>query len=1012
MIARKTVMISSTARDLPEHRDEVRVACERAGYAPHDMMEHLTALNADAIAASLGMVEKAEVYLGIFAYRYGYVPEGHDVSITEMEYDRAVQLDKPRLIFFIHQDHPVTGKDVETGSGAAKLAALKDRIGQARVVAFFKSPQDLRGHVVEALGALAKEAEEAGPQAASERTVAKLHRKASISQPPEPYVAHPYTLLQTRELVGRRAELNLLTDWVSKPEAVTQDAAIFAIVAIGGMGKSAHAWTWFNQIAPNEMKPLAGRMWWSFYESDATFENFINRALCYVSGDDEQKVRRLPWQERERLLLLHLSEKPYLFGLDGLERALMAYNRMDASLLADDEYDEKTANYVTGAVGLPASAAQSFVGQHRLRQTTDPRAGAFLQKLAQVKLSRILITTRLYPTELQLPTGRPRAGCFAYFLQGLTDDEAVALWRGLGVSGSREELIPIFRSIQNHPMLIQALATEVANYRKAPGDFAAWRANHPKFDPTSLPLVQSRTHILDFALRGLSKEHREVLHTIVGFRMPASYATIEALLVGPGKLFGGTDTLDIALTALEDRGLIGWDREANRYDSHPVVRGVVWQLAGSGDKHAVMVALDQHFESIPTPDMEGVESLADLTPAIERFHTLVELGKYDEAFLLFDDRLHVATFYRLSAHRERIAWLERLIVDGPDGYTCLCRRELRRFVFMALGISYDFSGQPGKAILLLKQAVASMEDEEVSLEFTVPLSNIGIAMGQCGQLAEGSLYLMKALFHSRDSESQEKVVLREIGRCEAIIGNYDNSLTAFNRAMKTTRQLHPQFLGVTFSHFAEHQLWIGNYAKAMALADQALDLAGHARYEADFIRASLLKGRAELGLGKTQGTNERLHDALVRARAANVAEFELPILIAIAELEFKNGLPELAIARLDETWEALQRGPYPLIQADAYNLLAGVQASFGKKSEAVEAANCAFKAAWCDGPPFAYAYGLGKARNRLASLGAPEPVPPAFVQAEFEPWPDVEINPKDENWVDPDNLIWDIGIPL
>ena len=190
---------------------------------------------------------------------------------------------------------------------------------------------------------------------------------------------------------------------------------MFCFVAIGGMGKSALAWKWFNQIAPNEMKPLAGRLWWSFYESDATFENFLNRALCYVSGQSEDGCARLPWAEREAQLLRHLNEKPYLFVLDGLERILIAYHRMDASYLADDDYDQQTANWVAGAVGLPTSAAQSFVGQHRLRQTTDPRAGAFLQKLAQVAKSRILITTRLYPSELQTADRPPPPGMLCLF---------------------------------------------------------------------------------------------------------------------------------------------------------------------------------------------------------------------------------------------------------------------------------------------------------------------------------------------------------------------------------------------------------------------------------------------------------------------------------------------------------------------------------------------------------------------------------------------------------------------
>ena len=451
-------MISSTALDLPEHRKQVHLACERAGFAAHDMMEHLTAEGSNAVKVSLRMVANAEIYVGILAYRYGTVPPGYDTSITEMEYDEAVRLKKPCLIFCIDKKHVVLIEDVDTGPAAEKLKALKKRVGEAHVTASFTSAEDLRAHVVEALTVLGKELdlEKAGDAVAS--VAAKLHRTTSIPATPEPYVAHPYTLLQSRDLVGRQAELNALTDWVAKPGSQAFDARIFCFVAIGGMGKSALTWKWFNQIAPNEMKPLAGRMWWSFYESDATFENFLNRALCYVRGQKEEEVRTLPWQEREAQLLRHLNEKPYLFALDGLERVLIAYNRMDASRLADDEIDQRTANWVAGVAGLPATAAQSFVGQHRLRQTTDPRAGALLQKLAQIMGSRLLITTRLYPSELQGPTGYPRPGCFAYFLSGLSDDHALGLWRALNVTGARNELVPIFRSVAGHPLLVQALA--------------------------------------------------------------------------------------------------------------------------------------------------------------------------------------------------------------------------------------------------------------------------------------------------------------------------------------------------------------------------------------------------------------------------------------------------------------------------------------------------------------------------------------------------------------------------
>jgi tetratricopeptide (TPR) repeat protein len=1010
MIARRAVMISSTARDLPEHREQVRLACERAGFAPHDMMEHLTALNTDAVDISLQMVERADAYVGIFANRYGYIPDGYKISITEMEYDRAVELNKPRLIFFHHEDHVFKAKDFEAGPGAEKLKVLKDRIGEARVVAFFKSPEDLRAHVVEALTTLAKEFDvAAGGGATTAAVVAKLHRKSSIPTPPEPYIAHPYTLLQSRVLIGRQAELNALTDWVANPAAQSFEARVFCFIAIGGMGKSALTWKWFHQIAPNEMKPLAGRLWWSFYESDATFENFLIRALCYVSGESENAVRALPWPEREGWLLRQLNDQPYLFVLDGLERILIAYHRMDASYLADDKYDEQTANRVVGAIGLPASAAQSFVGQHRLRQTSDPRAGAFLQKLAGVVKSRILITSRLYPTELQLPTGRPRLGCFAHFLPGLSDDDALGLWRALNVAGSRAELVPIFRSVEGHPLLVQALASEVANYRRAPGDFAQWRAHHPRFDPTSLRVAQSRTHILTFALEGISDKASKaskaskvskVLHTLVGFRMPASYATLEALLVGPDKPCGSAKDLDRALTELEDRGLIGWDREANRYDAHPIVRGVVWQSASVDNRRAVYTALEAHFEPMATPEWLQVESLSDLTPAIERYHTLIGLERYDDAFALFHDRLSTATLYRLAAHRERIAWLELLFPHGLSELPSLAQDGGKANVLSELAHSYRFSGQPSRAVPLYRRNLEIRTRQE-KWDGT-SLAALGQVLRETGALREG-LSLMRSALTLTDM-STAPLRLAELGRALSTQGHPFGGVALYRARHIFTERGHHQGAGGTNAYLAERSIWLGDLKQARALADKAWELAAHERAERDFIRAAVLQGQVALGLGNLTQADERLHLALTRTRSVNVVELELPALIAIAALRFEQGRPTEARAGLDDVWEAAERGRYPLYQADAYNVLADIELAEGDKSAAITAAANAYRAAWCDGPPYSYHWGLEKAKARLAALGVPEPNMPPFDESKFEPMPEVDINPKDKYWIDPNSL--------
>jgi hypothetical protein len=172
----------------------------------------------------------------------------------------------------------------------------------------------------------------------------------------------------------------------------------------------------------------------------------------------------------------------------------------------------------------------------------------------------------------------------------------------------------------------------------------------------------------------------------------------------------------------------------------------------------------------------------------------------------------------------------------------------------------------------------------------------------------------------------------------------------------------------------------------------------------DFIRAAQLQGEAALGVHDLTRADERLYHALTQARAVNVVELELPALIAIARLELTQGHRREARSRLDDVWDAAERGPYPLYQADAFNVLAEIAMAEDDRSAEIDAATKAYRAAWCDGPPYAYHWGLMKAKAHLAAPGAPEPDMPPFDESKFEPMPDVEINPKDEYWVDPDKL--------
>jgi len=1000
------VMISSTARDLPDYRAQVMDACLRESMFPK-MMEQLPALDVDAIEASLALVDEADVYIGLFAHRYGHIPDGHDKSITEMEYDRAVKRGIPRLIFLMHDDVPVLPKDVDKGDSAVKLDALKARLKKERVVAFFKNPEDLRGLALHALSEVKKQFDEIEPEgdASVKAKSGSLHYISAIPDIREPYIAHPYTLLQVRGLIGRKPELGLLTDWVTKP--AYKDTTIFNIVAIGGMGKSALTWTWFNEIAPQETK-LAGRIWWSFYESDATFENFVTRTLAYVSGSSLDKVKKMSPVDQQNALLHALNQAPHLLVLDGLERILIAYARQDAAYLADNTaLDDETANRVAGAYGLPTSAAQSFVGKHLLRKTADVRVGLFLQKLARINNTRVLVSTRLYPADLQMPNGQPGPGCFALFLPGLSDQDALDLWRAYGAKGSREVMLPIFRTFDKHPLLIQLLAYEVAEFREAPGDFDAWHVANPDFNPFGLALVNVQSQVLAQALRGLSPAELRTLQVIAGFRMPANMDTVKALLThvegegdGDQQPFTTISELDQALTVLEDRGLLGWDRRANRYDLHPIVRGVVWSGLGDAVRSDIYGSLRIHFEALPmVKDWKKVESIEDLTPAIELYNTLIGLGNFDEAFKIFRDRLDYATIYRLSASRLSVELLERLFPDGLETLPRLSTAGKQGYTLNSLALGYMTSGRPGAAIPLLELAEEIYVREDDQKGRSAVLYNMSDSLRFAGDICRSEAAARTALAIDRDRQDNhtESADLLYVGLTLATRGNHEEAEIALRRSLRIwVDRNNPQAEGLVSGYLARQALWRGDPAGARSLADRAWELAAVQRLEKDFIHAARLQGSAALYLGDFKNADERLHHALTRARAVQLVEEELPALVALAELHCQQKEPGKARERLEEVWEAAERGPYPLFHADAFNVLAQIELDCGNKEAAITAATEAYNKAWCDGPPFAYHFGLEKARQLLAALETPEPVLPAFDQSKYEPMPDVEINPADK----------------
>ncbi len=136
----------------------------------------------------------------------------------------------------------------------------------------------------------------------------------------------------------------------------------------------------------------------------------------------------------------------------------------------------------------------------------------------------------------------------------------------------------------------------------------------------------------------------------------------------------------------------------------------------------------------------------------------------------------------------------------------------------------------------------------------------------------------------------------------------------------------------------------------------------------------------------------------------NLAEEELPALVALAELRRRQGDLKAARELLDDVWEPAERGPYPLIHADACNVLAQIERDAGNRCGRGRGRDEGLSPGVVRRRAVRVSLGPRRRAQHLAELGAPEPPMPPFDESKHEPMPEVEINPDDEFHVDEGNV--------
>lgn len=1008
------IMLSSTFTDLKEHRQKAKLAIEKLGF--HAVgMESGGAQAADVIDVSLRYVRDSAAYIGIITKKYGQTPHDPDRnpeerSITELEFDEAMRLERPILLFIMADDHKVVEDDIELDPDRrAKLAKFKARAklmrsdGKVeRVWEPFSSLEDFAERVGPAVGNLAPKLE--APEAAAGSP------ESSTPEPPRaaaPALRALPPYIGSHDFVGRSAELDVLDDWASPADP----HPVLLCEAMGGTGKSMLTWHWLNQRATEARADWAGSFWYSFYEQGATLAGFCREALGYMTDLPVKPFAGMRAAELGERLLAELDRRPWLLVLDGLERILVGYQRSDAAQLRDEEVE---------SIHDPLADRDPCLA-------IRPEDDELLRRLVAVTRSKLLISTRLTPAKLVNKSGQAIPGVKRELLKGLRPADAEALFRACGVRGETQAIQSFLQAnCDGHPLVIGVLAGLVNDYLPDPGNFTAWRddpAYGSKLDWAKLDLTQRRNHILDEAIAALDPMSLQLLQGLAILIGGADYPLLEAInphlparpeevaepadpqhqfmwqqweddkretaqaryreareehdqycdALAAWKASAATKAAPRRLLEtvrnLERRGLLQYDAMDHRYDLHPVVRGVASSRM-SGEERVDSGGRVADYCRAASPDnWDHAESLDEVALGRQLVATLTRTGRIAEALDVLRGSLSNTLRFRLEAEAEIAALLSDFFPEGWDRPPAVSNGRDQSWLINSASITLGRIDTQRSHKMAEQALLINLDHNTLS----IPTNIINLAT-HLGLAASAYLYDLAEAFvrASGDGDGTFLTRLRQF-QLSSWMGDNERAELLWR---ELTRQQRPIYIalyrpGEAERDYAWHCFRQGALSEEVLTAAESVAAAARSRF---VIRdLAMLRGRWLIEKGQGMAATSSLQQAVAMARLVGRENLVAEAALALARLQSGDGDG----ARADA--EALDQS-----DGVAALYLGRVWAALGERGRAIAAAQRAHDYAIEDGEPYVYRWELTRARQLLTELGAELPPVPVYDLASMQ----------------------------
>ncbi len=778
-----------------------------------------------------------------------------------------------------------------------------------------------------------------------------------VPAPPDFYAEPDY--IGSHRFVGRVRELEELDDW-ARPADPTN---LLLFEAIGGNGKSMLTWEWTTKRATRVRDDWAGRFWYSFYERGAVMADFCQRALAYMTGRPLKELRKKRTAELREPLLAELHANPWLLVLDGLERVLVAYHRIDAAEMRDEDADNPTDQIANRD---PIDA---------IREEDND----LLRALAAAAPSKILVSSRLTPRVLLNSSGQPVNGAKRYTLPGLRPGDAEQLLRSCGIDGDSEAIQKyLAANCDNHPLVIGALAGLINKPGPTRSDFDAW-ASHPdggmSLDLADLNLMQRRNHIIEAAYRAVSAEGQELLSTLAFISDAVDYETLAAFDPHDPP---DASKLAVLVEELEERGLLQYDGRERRHDLHPVVRAVAARGFDGEDKDRLGQLVVDHFSSRSHSPYDEAESLEDVRPGLSVVSTLLRLGHFQQACDAYRGGLSDALLFNLEAHSEVLALLEQFFGEGWGTLPRDVHDVSAAYLANSAGIALSGSGNSESAALAYAASLKLRIDSQDWHSTPTNLHNVSVALVSSNRLAAALRSLDLALQLSDANGYREGVFVGRLHlfSLQSQVGLVDEAWRLWEQLDAMGREWSRR---VYRAGWAELELAVAEYRQGNfdeELFDNAERLAADGRSRSVVRGTYGFRGDWYLDNSHWKQAASGYSEAVRMARERSLTDSASETGLALA----KWYLGELVEPRAVAERLAMLRRP-------SHRRLARLWLAIGEGDQARHHALAAYKWAWADGEPYVHRFELTKTTELLEEMGVPIPELPPYDPAKDEPFP-------------------------